>query len=430
MRLYAFWFAVILFLFCDGEYLDAQTIDTRWYGSTSGDWTNAGSFPVFNWQGGSVPNNTTIVGLGNGDSAVDVGNFDLTIPTTGSAGAIIFYNDPLATFTTQSYTVGSSGQGVVIASGGSIVVQSAVAANQTFGANVGGTGALTINNQSNSSSLTFNGNVARTGGSNNLTVNNASGLIDFNGSVNTGNVSVGSNSGTVRFDGSVDTGTISVGSNSGTVRFDGAVTATSLTVDAGTGEVIFGSNGSQSIGGGILATGGSVSGLANISTSLTVASGTTYSPGNGLNAVGTQSIANLNFESGSVFQWDLTGIGIGDFDTVVVTGALSLNNTASVLKLDLGSFNENVPWTRTIFSANSITGTFNQDGITLAGDFLGFPNVTASQFSWSVDGSNVNLNFAAVPEPSSIVLLGLAGVAGFWGRRKRKTVNDSEVFES
>jgi hypothetical protein len=212
-----------------------------------------------------------------------------------------------------------------------------------------------------------------------------------------------------------------VSSAAGTVRFNGNVTAQSLVLGAGSGEIIFGASGSQNISGGITATGATVSGLAQISGGLTLGAGSVYSPGNGLGVVGSQTITgNLTFNDNSIFQWDLQDIDANAYDSLSVSGQLAFGNTSqSVLNLGTNSFNPMQSWTKTIFFGSSpVVGTFGS--ISLIGDIP--VNVAASQFSWSVSGNNLNLSFSAVPEPSTMVLVGLAGVTGYLMRRKRKSL--------
>ncbi|MCC6126407.1 MAG: PEP-CTERM sorting domain-containing protein, partial [Pirellulales bacterium] len=120
--------------------------------------------------------------------------------------------------------------------------------------------------------------------------------------------------------------------------------------------------------------------------------------------------------------WDLAALvddasgtpGI-EYDLLSVSGALTLGGS-STLTLNLaaaGTPNPLVPFWQSNHSwkvidvgpAGSTTGNF-----TVLAD--GGPYPTAGSFSTSVDGSgDVYLNFAAVPEPATIVMLLLAGLA-------------------
>jgi hypothetical protein len=381
MRRPSCWLTIVVVLIATGRSTEGQTPNTVWYGGTNNQWTENGGF-IPNWSSG-VPIGSSIVGLGNGDGSVGIGPGGTNL-STGSgavAGSIVFYQDVLGSPpVTGSYAVGTSGQSLSISSGGSITINANVSASQSFGANITGSGSLTISNNSTavSNNLSFNGDVSR------------------------------------------GTGSINVSSAAGAVRFNGNVTAGSVVLNPGSGEIIFGASGSQNISGGITANGATVSGLAQINNNFTLGTGSVYSPGNGLGSVGSQSIVgDLTFDDGSIFQWDLQDIDTNVYDSLSVSGQLAFGNTSqSVLNLGTNSFDPTQSWTKTIFSGmSSVSGTFGS--ISLIGADLG---VVASQFSWSVSGNNLNLSFSAVPEPSTMVLVGLAGVTGYLIRRKSKSL--------
>jgi hypothetical protein len=378
MRRLSCWLTIAVVLIATGRSTEGQfNFDTVWLGGSNNEWTNT----FGNWSS-SVPSNTSTVGLGNGLINFPASNINISAgPGTAVAGSIVFYQVASNLMpTTGSYTVGNSGQNLTLGANRAITVNANIVTNQTFGANVIGTGSLTISNNSMA-------------GSN----------LIFNGGVNRGTGSI-----------------INVSSAAGTVLFNGNVTAQSLVLGAGSGEIIFGASGSQNISGGITANGATVSGLAQINNNLTLGTGSVYSPGNGLGSVGSQSIVgDLTFDDGSIFQWDLQDIDTNVYDSLSVSGQLAFGNTSqSVLNLGTNSFDPTQSWTKTIFSGmSSVSGTFGS--ISLIGADLG---VVASQFSWSVSGNNLNLSFSAVPEPSTMVLVGLAGVTGYLIRRKSKSL--------
>lgn len=386
MRQFVCWTVscVLLFINVRPTYSEEFVFNTFWSGGTNSTWTDAGGIFSLNWSSG-IPTTSSLVGLGNGDGGIGIGigGTSLNLSGTAQAGSIVFYQNPDADDPiTRSYNVGNSGQLLTMGADGSITVRGTVAANQTFGANVSGNGALTIRNESNTvnSQLLFSGAVSANSG-NLLTVETKAG---------------------------------------NSVKFNGDISASGIRI-VGSGDVIFG-NGGQTASGGIVVEGGRLSGLAAIESNLTVGNGSTYSPGNGIGSVGVQTVGgDLTFASGSIFQWDLTNINTEEFDSVkgndpgTLTFATGANN---VLNLGAGSFDPFASWEVTVFSGfSNVQGLFGEP-LTLIGIN---PGVSASQFKWSVDGTNVNLAFSAVPEPSSLALLGLSTVVGYVVNRRRKS---------
>ena len=165
------------------------------------------------------------------------------------------------------------------------------------------------------------------------------------------------------------------------------------------------------VNGGILASGST----GTVGKTVTVNSGATLAAG-GVGAVGAASVASdLNFSSGSIFDWDLTtGAGNGTYDTVSVTGALNITSGAKFNVVSSTGFSDPF-WNAT----HTWTGIFGGKEINnfLVTNFLYSGSATAptAEGSFTVSGSSLIWN--AVPEPTS-TLAGFLLAAGLLRRRR------------
>jgi fibronectin-binding autotransporter adhesin len=256
-------------------------------------------------------------------------------------------------------------------------------------------------------------------------------------------------------DGISSTPTLTVGDGNATASFSGVLKNTAGTlalVKIGSGTQIFsGTNtygGSTSVSAGTLlingdqsaATGAvTVAAGATLGGSGTVGGNTTitgiHSPGS---SPGIQTFnGNLTYEAGAVVNWELiansTGSAGTDYDQILLpttgnlsfsgstTLALSFNGAGSAVDWSNAFWNVNRSWTVYDLSSGVVS---NPGSLVIGGSLLDSVGNTLSPtgrgyFNTSVSGQDVMLNFVAVPEPSTIVLLSGLAVGGFLLRRRR-----------
>lgn len=175
-----------------------------------------------------------------------------------------------------------------------------------------------------------------------------------------------------------------------------------------------GGTGTLTIGAGVL------TGSGTVSRAFTLGTGATLSPGTG---VGTLSTVGETWAGGGVYRWEISSsnsVNSGNNpgqDLVSISGSLSLGASAAnrfVLQLrtltvagaagSLGDFNpaQSYAW-RLATTTGGITGF---DATEFQVDSSGFANANGT-FSVSQVGNDLYLNYAAVPEPSTWMLLGL-----------------------
>jgi autotransporter-associated beta strand protein len=180
--------------------------------------------------------------------------------------------------------------------------------------------------------------------------------------------------------------------NTGTLKVTGSIATSDVTVN-----------------GGILASGAT----GTVGNNVTVNTGATFAAGD-VAAVGTASVANdLNFSSGSIFDWDLT-TGSNTYDTVSVTNTLNITtgaifNVASSMPFTDTFWNTSHTWSD-IFGGKAIDNF-------LVANFLYSGSATAPTAEGYFTVSGSSLTWTAVPEPTS-ALAGLLLTAGLLRRRR------------
>jgi fibronectin-binding autotransporter adhesin len=245
-----------------------------------------------------------------------------------------------------------------------------------------------------------------------LTINGASGTASYGGFLTNGSAGatlavVKEGSGTQVFSGSGDyTGTTEV--NVGTLIVNGDFSAATGAVTVASGATLAGS--------------GTIGGATTING--------THNPGN---SPGIQSFASgLTYNNGATVNWELadnTEAGRGvNFDGINVSGGLAINGTATInLVFDAGSdvLWENAFWNtdRSWFFYDSATapmGTFTLGSV--GADSLGNTlDPSRGAFSLQTSGNDVFIVYTAVPEPQTIPLFGLSGLALLVWRARRRT---------
>jgi hypothetical protein len=367
---------------------------------------------------GRTISNTAAGSFSFGGSISTLSNATLTLTNAAAGGGI----------STAAVSTGTGLLTVNNASANNVTLSGTLTSN---GLTVGNTGAGNVN---------VNGAVSRGAGSLSIT-NSGAGSVTFGSGANvtgTGGLSVTNGStGSVTFNGSVATGgdlTVSNTSSSGVVSFNAALSgATSIAV-SGAGRVRLGDATADAIGGSVtIGSGSRLDGVGTINGALTL-NGGTYLPGVG--AIGTQTIgggltagaAALTVNTGSAFEFDLNSTLS---DVINLSGRnldLIANGSDITVRLNLlSAINPPVGDPGTI-SWNVFTGVGNASTLDLSrltvDSVVGNVTGTAfsqNQFFWSVTGGNT-LTLSAVPEPSSMALVGLVGVgaAGLARRRMKK----------
>jgi autotransporter-associated beta strand protein len=189
--------------------------------------------------------------------------------------------------------------------------------------------------------------------------------------------------------------------------------------------------------------GGTLGGNGTISGAVTVNSGGTLSPGNSPGLL-TQGATTL--EGGGNYNWqiaDALGLAGTGYDSISLTSgsALTLNNTSvSKFNINLWSlsgispdvngdanfFNNSSNYSWTLIATDQVIGGFAADkfaiNITATNGAEGFANTLNGSFSVALadGGTDLNLVYTAVPEPSTWALLaGSLTVVTILRRRRR-----------
>lgn len=287
---------------------------------------------------------------------------------------------------------------------------------------------------SSTGTLRLNGNNVTVGGLSTGTP--AGGIVENNAATNatlTVNRSTGTDvfAGTIR-DGSTGTlGLTKTGGSTLTLASGGTFTYTGATsITGGTLSV----NGTISGAGANVAVGtasansGTLTGTGTVSRTVDVNAGGTVSAGT-VGTVGTLSTGSQNWTVGATYVVDITdasaAAGSG-YDTLNATSTINLNATnassgAVTVKLAssaAANFNQNNNYTWTIAHGTSISN-FNTSRIVLDTTAFTDDNPATGTFSLQQSGGDLQIRYTSVPEPGSIVLLGVAATTLTTRRRRR-----------
>ncbi len=391
---------------------------------SSGNWTTGGAL---------------YIGVGGGTGTLTITGGNLATGASVIAGAGLDTGTGTATISagtwnsTGSLTVGYSGVGQLTVSGGTVTAGNVRLSNDASGAgtlNLNGgllaTGALVRGN--GSGQFTFDGGTLRATGNN----------ADYTTGFSTGDLQVSRGGATI------DTQAFAItmsaplaGSGALTKTGAGALTLSGNSSFSGTSSVsagtlkVTGAIGSSAV---TVANGATLSGNGTVGT-LTLQSGATVAPGN---SPGTLTAGNTTFSPGSTYVWELNSVSgtagnVVGWDLLSVNGGLTITATsATPFKIDVTSltvanlagnvanFNAASSYSFVIASATSgITG-FSADKFDLR--TTSFSNAFSGPWSVTSDGFNLSLNYnvAAIPEPSTYVLLALGIVGLFWVRRRNR----------
>ncbi len=425
-------------------------------GGRGGDAQEAGSGGdgvVFN-SGGSLINHADVSILGGSGGSAPQG-----VAGEGGSGVSFTADGTLTNSTGASISGGNGGnsqEGSAAAGGDGVVFQSGGNLTNDAGAFIsGGNGGS--NNWNSSPSGT---GVVFQGGSGNLTnagtINNgvsmgnyanrvtlmAGGVIngDLNMSQNLGTTLILGGTGNQTYSAAVTGGTTFAGSlvkqGVGTWTLDRSLNPTGgTTISEGS------LNLTSTLGGNALVAAGAVlGGNGTISGNLTVLG--TQAPGS---SPGIQSVGgNLTYSGGSSsVEWELEANAIGsrgiDFDGINVGGDLIFEDS-TILMLD---FAVTVDWTDAFWNTDKLgtsgwlvydvtgsTTSFSNLGLSASSTWLDKDGVLLSaeragaSFSLYQDGSDIFLNYTAIPEPSTIALVTLGLAAFGLHRRLRRAVGE------
>ena len=341
----------------------------------------------------------TLDRFGAGD-AIQTNGFNLTVVNTGS----LTVNSPISG--AGSLTVSGNGQLVLTAA-------------NTYTGTTGWTGApgtLFLGNGGTGGSLSTNSAITLSNPNATLAINQNDTVtqgVDFSGSAITGNGIFNQ----------IGTGTTILNAAN---SYNGATN-----VNAGT--LLINGNQSAANGAVTVAAGATLGGSGTVGGNTTITG--IHSPGN---SPGIQTFnGNLTYEAGAVVNWELiansTGSAGTNYDQIVLptTGNLTFNGSTT-LALSFNGAGSAVDWSNTFWNLNrswmvydlSAGEVSNAVNLVLGGSLLDSLGNSLSPtgrgyFTTSLSGQDVMLNFVAVPEPSTLVLLSGLAVGGLLLRRRR-----------
>ena len=332
------------------------------------------------------------------------------------------------------------------------------AGNVNWATSSGGFAAIggTLNLQLNggTSSVTWNGSsMVSTGQTLIFGSSSADSLVDFQNALNLG--SSGSGQRTIQVDDNTSsttdiarisgaiTNTVSgwgiLKTGAGTLELTATNTYTGTTTVNGGNLVINGSTSTGAVNvGGASATGTpTLNGTGTVGGNTTIASASggvagTHSAGSAGSGIGTQTFSgNLEYQSGSLFQWDLASSTLGtrgtDYDGVTVDGTLSGTSSTFRVALGMGAYTDSFwdtdrTWSN-IFTNSGGTPLSMGSIFSTVQWYEGNVNMTGSTSSegyFTISGSDLKWIANTIPETSNL-LIGILLGAGMIRRERRQS---------
>ncbi len=160
---------------------------------------------------------------------------------------------------------------------------------------------------------------------------------------------------------------------------------------------------------------GTLAGTGSIAGQVNALSGSFLSPGATDGAAGTLTTGGLSL-TGATLKFDLAATAAGASDQISSTGSVSFSS----LTFDFNPLTAGVLETGSSYHLLSFGGSLTGNPGLIGTNFGGSLQGLYVPF-YSVDGSMLNVTFAAVPEPASFGLLaGMAALGGCLVRRRRR----------
>ena len=314
-----------------------------------------------------------------------------------------------------SFTSSAIGTGTLNLNGGTLSSGSVTSRTLLNAVTVGGN--VILGDAANNGKLTFSADVDLGGSARTLTTASA---INFDGVVSNGGINK-AGAGTLTLGGtSTYTGATTVEGGTLLVSTGGSIAQSSLTtVTTGTTLTANGTVGAVAVN-----TGGTLNGAGTVGTT-TVAG--TLTPGNSPGVLNVNG--NLTMASGGNMVWELfantvTQASPAVFDQVLVSGNLTFDGSNGIsLNFGTTAAGSTVSWSDSFWSSNRSFLIYDVSGSTTGFSNLSLLNTSfndatgaalaESQGNFTVSqlGSDVLLNYNAIPEPSTGTLLGF----GFGG---------------